>query len=137
MVVKTLDRREPVSRIRHTRTCKHRFCDETTREGKPYCSDHVEDHEYVRDILDVIEKQQAEHKAVMRRGCRAIKEDSLTLHEIIQLLQQRGKRTLERISRDMNLDGDLVKKYADYLIKKGRVTEGRTTRGSITLTFNQ
>jgi hypothetical protein len=32
-----------------------RICTQSTREGKPYCPDHVENHPYVQDLLNRME----------------------------------------------------------------------------------
>ena len=37
---------------RQPRTCEFPECSQTTREFKPYCSDHVDAHPYVKAILD-------------------------------------------------------------------------------------
>jgi hypothetical protein len=117
-------------RTSHTRQCNTRGCHNTTREGKPYCPDHVEDHPYVQEILQTLQASENELTNVRRRGKRAINAGGLVVKEITLHLSLHGGRTLERLSRELNVGIPVLKSYVDYLVAEGVAVLGRTTRGS-------
>jgi len=137
MILRTLNRQTP-NTTNHTKKCLHPDvngypCGGGTREGKPYCPEHVDEHDYVKDILQILADQEEEHKNISKRGIRAIKDGSLTVTEIGKLLANRGVTTVNRVSREMNLDLETTKVYARYLVKKDLVISGKTNRGNETL----
>jgi len=133
MILRTMDRK-PINTTTHTKKCE--ICEKATREGKPFCPEHVEHNDYVRDILQILEVQAEEHaKVLTRAGIRAITSDSLTAREMVKVLSVRGTSTVNRISREMNLDLKLVEVYARYLVKRQITHSGITTRGARTLTL--
>ena len=113
-----------------TRACEREGCMQTTREGKPFCPDHVEHHTYVRSILKVLEEREAEREAVRRHGPKAVDLAGLTAQELVLHLSLHGSRTVERLSREFQLDSEVIKGYVNALQIKGTVILGRTTRGS-------
>lgn len=46
---------ENLSSLQRRRWCSEPGCERTTKEGKPYCRDHVANHPYVVDLLARIE----------------------------------------------------------------------------------
>lgn len=128
MLLKTLQRGK--SRPNQTLRCNAKGCDEGTREGKPYCPDHVDQNDYVRDLLAKLDAKEKEAVAVRKKGQRVIDNDSITLQEIVQDLNIHGPRTIARLCRDTQLDHDVLIGYIDRLEKEGRVKKFRTGRGN-------
>lgn len=132
MILRTLDRK-PINRTRtvHTKECE--ICGGRTREGKPFCPHHVEHHNYVRNILQILEDQAEEHSNVLTKGVTAIGSNSLTVKEIVRLLSIRGTTTINRIAKDMSLDLKVVEVYVKYLVRRRIARSGETKRGAKTL----
>lgn len=107
------------------------LCGDATREGKPYCPEHVERHPYVQEVLAVLEERSAEERRVLRRGASAVDPRGVNAREILLQLHLYGERTVERLARDLQLDPALVPHYAQALARRGLVSLGRTERGSV------
>ena len=113
-----------------TRTCENRGCENTTREGKPFCPSHVENHEYVRTILMALAEREAETVRVRENGPAAVNTSGLTAQELLLHLSLHGSRTVERLSREFQLESEVMFNYVTALRTEGSVVLGRTTRGS-------
>ena len=112
------------------RSCKITGCQNSTREGKPFCPDHVERHDYVQGILEILARREAEEDRVRRKGASAVDPQGLTAQELILHLSQHGSRTVERLSREFQLESEVMRDYIDALLERGLVQIGRTARGS-------
>ena len=135
MIARTLNRTDFSKSNHHRRTlgCESNGCENTTRENKPHCPEHLEEIEYVHNILHVLRQQGVEHERVISQGTRAIKKDSLTVREIILVLSLNGEKTLNYLGRCLQLSEDVLKVYAQYMVTK-RIARSHTThRGSKTL----
>lgn len=113
------------------RTCDAAACTQTTREGKPYCPDHVDLHPYVQDLISNLSTKDEQDDAVKSKGPRAVKLDSITVQELLLHLELNGPRTEERLVRELNLDLKTVSGYVQALRRKQLVTTGYTKRGSM------
>lgn len=114
----------------HTRFCDVPECTQTTREGKPYCPDHVENHPYVQNLLQNLAEREDEEEKVRQRGAKAVNPDGLTIKEIVLHLSLHGARTVERLAREMNLDSKVLDGYIASLKRRGVISFSRTNRGS-------
>lgn len=112
------------------RHCEAPDCNQATREGKAYCSDHVEMHPYVQDLIMRLEEREAEDERVNRRGPRAVNLQGITTQEILQHLAFHGPRTEERLCRELNLEVKTLQGYVQAMRRKKLVTLGHTKRGS-------
>lgn len=113
-----------------TRFCDVSGCTQTTREGKPFCPDHVEHHPYVQAILSTLAEREDEEEKVRQRGSKAVNPMGLTAKELVLHLSLHGARTVERLSRELQLDSKVLDGYVGALVRKGVVALGRTNRGS-------
>lgn len=112
------------------RHCEAAGCVQATREGKPFCSDHVDLHPYVQEILATLAcKEDEEDRAITGRA-KSIDVQGVTCREIIMHLKVHGARTEERLVREMNIDSRAMNKYIVALRNAGIVTTGYTKRGS-------
>lgn len=116
-----------------THHCDAEGCNAATREGKPFCSDHVERHAYVQDLLGQIAEREAEDERVRKVGPKAANLKGITAQEILQHLYFNGPRTVERLSRELNLEIEIIRGYARALAKANHVTLGSTKRGAMVL----
>lgn len=113
-----------------TRLCRSTGCDQTTREGKPFCPDHVEHHPYVQEILGTLAEREAEEERVRTAGAPAVDPSGLTARELVLHLSLHGARTVERLARELQLDPTIVDGYVSALVDRGFIALGRTNRGS-------
>ena len=113
-----------------TRFCDVSGCQQTTREGKPYCPDHVDHHPYVQSILGMLADREQEEERVRQRGFKAVNPQGLTARELVLHLSLHGARTVERLSRELQLDTKVLDGYVGALVRKGVIALGRTNRGS-------
>lgn len=120
----------PIDRSVTTRQCHADLCLTTTREGKPYCSDHVSEHPYVQAILDTLADRHAEEERVRTLGGPAVDPEGLTAKELLLHLNLHGSRTVERLCRELQLDAKVVEAYVTELVRRGDITISRTNRGS-------
>ena len=109
--------------------CEAAGCTETTRNGKPYCTNHVELLPYVNRLIDTLEARDAELERVAKRGPRSVDPQGITAQEILLQLKLYGGRTIARLSRDLMLEENVVESYGRALAKLGCVSIGRHRRG--------
>jgi hypothetical protein len=116
-----------------TRTCATKGCPETTREGKIYCTNHVEKHPYVKHLLDRMADRDKEDHNVKMRGPKAVNMEGITVAEIMLHLRQNGPRTEERLQRELQIDKSIIHNYVVALNQRGLVKFDVTSRYSLTV----
>lgn len=113
-----------------TTHCDEEGCKRATREGKPYCSEHVGRLPYVQALVEQIAEKEAEEAQVAKRGVRAVDPYGLTAREVLLTLWVNGERTVARLSRELNIDFETVKLYVRCLERNGFVNVEPTRRGA-------
>ncbi len=115
-----------------TKICEAPGCNKSTREKKPFCSDHVEMHPYVQELLKAMADQAAEQEKVDQKiSAQHVPADSLTVQEIINHIKVHGSRTVERLARELNFEVELIHRYVNTLVSRGVLKRGQTKRGSV------
>lgn len=119
------DRRSP-------RRCDFPGCGQNTREGKAFCSDHVEHQPYAKWVIEQIEAREKEVERVKKRGGKISAKSEVT-RDLLGFIVERGCCTLERLRRERMHDADeaTVERYIKSLAKKGLVKISKTTRGRL------
>jgi hypothetical protein len=102
----------------------------TTRERKPFCAEHVQEHPYINDLMRRLADSEREVARVKQRGAKEVDTQGLLAREILRELAH-GDRTVERLARDMQIDPSVVDCYVRALARRGRVTLGETSRGNV------
>ena len=115
--------------------CETEGCNRSTREGKPFCVDHVQASPYVQRLLDTLAKHERELERVKRLGTRGVRLDGLMTQEIVHQLRTYGDRTVERLARDLAVDHTLIRAYATRMTRAGMTRQGQTVRGHACLTL--
>jgi hypothetical protein len=115
------------------RTCKTVSCGKTTRDGKDFCTDHVDKHPYVNSLINRIGARVEEDDLVKRKGSSAVNMDGITVKEILRDLRQNGTRTEERLTREIQLDKTIIHNYLIRLSREGLISFGRTSRNNISV----
>jgi predicted transcriptional regulator len=127
---------QPSSMV-NNRICEAEGCLDSTRDGKPYCPDHVEMNPHAKRVAQEIARRKKEDDQV-REGELSVSEfniHGITARSILQHLREHGTRTKERLCRELNLEREVLDGYAQALIMKGLIHPGRTNRGSVTLSL--
>lgn len=114
-----------------TRGCKVDNCEQMTREGKPFCPEHVDEHPYVQNLLSSLADRQAEEERVRSAGAPEVDIDGITARELVLHLSLHGARTVERIARELQLDAEIVRGYVAALHERDLITQSTTNRGSL------
>ena len=115
--------------------CAYEGCGHKTRKSKPYCSNHVESHTYVDDLLQRMQDRVDEDAAVLREGSKVANIHGITCMEIILQLRLNGPRTLDRLERELQINRSIIYKYTVALKREGLVAFGRTHRGNTTVSL--
>jgi hypothetical protein len=131
--LKSIERLEPARK--QTTHCQLDGCSDWTREGKPYCTDHVTHHPYVQSLMAELERRESEEQAVAKRGARAVDIEGTAAQELVQHLRVHGKRTVRRLARELNRDLEIQAHYVEALRRRGLVRTTRTRRGATVVTL--
>lgn len=110
--------------------CDQAGCSQATREGKPYCSDHVEELPYVLQVQARIEAREAELAAVSKRGARAVDVHGIVAREVLCSLWIHGERSVARLARELNVEFELLLLYISRLRKAKMITQTSPRRGA-------
>ena len=111
-------------------------CGGVSREGKLYCSEHVDEIGYVQEVRTRIESREAELAAVARVGIKAVDLEGFVVREIVGLLTAHGARSVCRLAREVSIDFEVMLHYVRRLKTAGLIFQTRKARGqgSICLT---
>lgn len=115
-----------------TSACQVDGCRESTREGKPYCPEHIDRLDYVARIQAQLEEREAEVAEVAKRGWKAVNIDGPIVKEILMHMRMKGTQTVERMAREVagGQLSDVIEQYVEALVRKRLVKLGTTQRGS-------
>lgn len=119
------------------RTCEAPGCRMNTREGKPYCLDHVELNPHAKQVTQEIAQKEAEDSVAANGGTPASGYNTrgITASAILQHLAEHGTRTKARLCRELVLERKVLDGYAEVLIRNGLLEAGTTQRGNETLSL--
>lgn len=107
-----------------THECRQDGCLKRTREGKPYCPDHVYLNPYVASLLADMERIEVEKQA------RKAVATGHVAHEIMVVLwSNNGVASVELIARTAGLERGLVVRTLRAMVSEKRVILKRTNRG--------
>jgi hypothetical protein len=110
--------------------CNHTTCKRATREGKPYCSEHVEFSPYVRRIIEELELRDQE-AALLNAGKR-ISRDGHLVRETLLMLEQ-GSYTSAKLSRLMDISHSSTETLIRVMDEMGLASMSKTDRGALVI----
>lgn len=110
--------------------CRVEECKASTREGKPYCSAHIEHSPYIKRLIREIELRD-EEEATLIRG-EPVDTTGHLVREALLALKQ-GTYTSARLARLIDVDPDAAVTLIKLLDRRGLALAGRTERGSLTI----
>lgn len=127
---------ERTARVARAERCHAEGCGAATREGKFFCTDHVEMHPYVTQIVNDLEQRDADDADAAKRhrtGRGKVNLLGMTARDLIMHLAVHGMRTRERLCRELNIDPATLNGYLEAMRAKRLVSFGHTKRGSDTV----
>jgi len=127
------------SSFSNTRTCSDGECMNATREGKPYCPDHVGQNPYSSKVLEYIVRRAAEDEQIRLELTEPedINVQGITAQEILQNIAEHGPRTKERLCRELSIEAKVMEGYIKALADRGLVAKGTTSRGSVVVSLRK
>jgi hypothetical protein len=111
--------------------CQVKGCGASTREGKPYCSLHIENCAYIRTILAELDRRSAE-SATLDSG-RWIACNAHLVREASLLLLQ-GSYTAARLARMLDITERAAAVLIRMMSRQGLVTVSFSESGAISAT---
>jgi hypothetical protein len=115
------------------RECETPGCYQKTREQKPYCSRTgcVERNPYAASVLASLAQKQRDDERAAMLGKDGVSLGAATTHEIVAQVGLHGKRTVERLMREVNASRALVEATVFALEREGLAVVSVTKRGSV------
>ena len=128
-------------------------CGKSTREGKPYCPAHCDEHPYIAALKANMERREKDDANAVKHHERRIGRvniDGETAQDILMHLRICGPKTVELLSRELHIpipDGgeegppytsfDVINAFAKALKRHGLITMTPMFRGSTMLALKE
>lgn len=114
-----------------TSPCNASGCMRSTREGKPFCSDHIENAPYVRQILGILTARAEEERVLeLKRG--RIPKTGFFYRECLLLLRSKDFTT-KGLARRLDLSHHAAERLIKLIARDGLARKGETSRGDVTI----
>jgi len=107
------------------------ICRAPTREGKPFCPEHIKEADYVKQLRAKITEMETEDEVIAQKAAESLLVSSENVKEILLALKTLGPRTVARLAKDVNKKPKVIKNYVDILAQQGIVELDETKRGAV------
>ena len=107
--------------LRASRTCGADSCELGTKDGKPYCSDHVLMNSYAQRVLTGLANRQDEVDNLHRTKYQ-LPEQSILSDEVIQLLRQLGGLSLDGSAKQLHISREKMGRLAAIMKRRKIIT---------------
>lgn len=114
-----------------TSTCTAQGCIKSTREGKPFCSGHIECAPYVQKILGELRSRKVEESKLDKKRGRIAK-DGFFYRETLLLLRSRDF-TAKGLARRLDISHHASKRLIAMMAADRLVIHSITLRGDMTI----
>jgi hypothetical protein len=114
-----------------TSPCKAKGCERSTREAKPYCSDHIERAPYVAHILEILAARD-EEEAKLEAGSGGIPKQGFFYKETLLLLRSKNF-TAKGLSRRLDITHRAAERLIDLMHEDKLALRKFTKRGDMTI----
>ena len=114
-----------------TRNCSSTGCSKSTREGKPFCSNHIAQSPYIMLIQSKLDGRAAE-EVMLEKGRRLIPQNGFFVKEALLLLRTKDF-TAKSFSRRLDISHKATERLIDLLVRWGQVKRTQTARGGSTV----
>lgn len=114
---------------RRGRTCAQAGCNKTTRQGKPYCTDHVLQNDYAGLVSKRFVDHEAEIQRIEKRGASAVDLDGVFVLSVLNHL--RGiEVTRRKLTKDFSVSLKVIDAVVNKLRRHGLVQSHYSKRGT-------
>jgi len=114
-----------------TSSCRAKDCKRSTREGKPFCSEHIECAPYVQHILKIREEAAEEERVLnLQRG--RISKTGFYYRETLLLLRSKDFTT-KGLARRLDISHHAAGRLIVMMALDGLATQASTSRGDMTI----
>lgn len=121
--MKTVNLFSFLTREARNRRCEEKGCFNSTSDGRPYCTDHFHNNDYIKDLLKRMRERTKSDRLVAQKGSECVKLDSISANEILLCLQSGGgSASIDRIAKVTRLDRKIVFNYV-HAFKKHQMIE--------------
>ena len=114
-----------------TSPCKAKGCTRSTREGKPFCSNHIESAPYVAHILGIL-KGRDEEAQILEHEDGGIKKSGFFYKETLLLLRSKNF-TAKGLSRRLDISHHAAERLIVLMANDGLCRRSETQRGDTTI----
>lgn len=114
-----------------TRNCESVGCSKSTREGKPFCSKHIEQGAYIRSVIARL-AEAAKEEAILESGRGKVQLDGFYVREALLLLRTKDF-TVKSFSRRLDISHKATDTLIRLLVKEGLAKRKKSTRGGDTI----
>jgi hypothetical protein len=114
-----------------SRSCDAASCTKNTREGKPYCSAHIEQAPYIKVVLAELARRHEEEK-ILNQETGDVPKDGFFVREGLLLLRTRDF-TAKAFSRRLDVSHHAANRLIEMLVRWGHAVQVRTSRGGSTV----
>jgi len=112
-----------------TSVCQESGCSRTTREGKPFCSDHIESSPYVQEILGVLAERNIEAR-ILEQGVGRIDKEGYFYKETLLLLRSKNY-TARGLARRLDLTFKAARRLIILITSDGLARCKETSKGDL------
>ncbi len=113
--------------MRSSTICQLSHCGNVTHGTKPFCSEHIEEHPYVRALVAELRARDAELERVAQRGPKAVDLDGAIIGDIVHYLEENIECTAADLKRE-RLHYQPKEVVESYLIAMRRARMVKITR---------
>lgn len=114
-----------------TSPCQAPSCQRSTREGKPFCSDHIELAPYVQQVLGILAERDEEERVLeLKRG--RIAKDGFFYRETLLLLRSKDF-TAKGLARRLDLSHHAAERLIRLIASDRLARQSQTSRGDLTI----
>lgn len=110
-----------------TRDCTADKCARSTREGKPFCSRHIEQSDYIQEVLAKLAAAKVE-ESILEAGRTEIPRAGFYVKEAVLLLRTKDF-TVKSFSRRLDISHKATDRLIQLLVKWGLAQRNRNGRG--------
>lgn len=112
--------------------CK--ICHKSTRENKPYCSDHIENSEYVIRVMKQLEIRDAEERKLTINLYPG--DQSVLVQEALCIIS-RGQISSSKLAKSLDISHESARTLADLMSARSLIEVNKTDRGKFLIRKKQ
>jgi hypothetical protein len=109
-----------------TSSCQAKRCPKSTREGKPFCSTHIEQSPYINHVMGELKKRESEIELLKKR--RTLPKNAHLIRETLLLLRM-NPYTAKGLARRLDISHDAADALINQICFRKLAVKKKTPRG--------